>query len=231
MITTKQLNQFYGGSHILWDIDIAFERGKCVSVMGRNGVGKTTLMKCIMGLLPIASGQILLEDKELHKLDSFHRASRGIGYVPQGREIFSSLSVLENLQIGLLGNPKKPKKVPDKIYSLFPVLKEMLHRKGGDLSGGQQQQLSIARALCIDPSVLILDEPAEGIQPNIVAQIGEVIRYLVEEENMSIILVEQKVPFVKKYSDEFYILERGRVVANAKVEDLSEEIIEKYLHI
>jgi urea transport system ATP-binding protein len=200
--------------------------------MGRNGVGKTTLAKSIMGLLPIKSGEILYDEGEdISKLSSDKRAGLAIGYVPQGREIFPQLSVKENLDIGLLGNRNGLRKVPDKIYELFPVLKEMLNRKGGDLSGGQQQQLAIARALCIEPKLLILDEPSEGIQPNIVQQIGRVIDYLTKEEKITVVIVEQKLPFARKHGDDFYILDRGSVVANGAMSALGEDIVKQYLSV
>lgn len=231
MIEVKNLNQFYGQSHTLWDLSLEIKEAKCTCLMGRNGVGKTTLAKAIMGLLPIKSGEILFEGKNIIKLGSEKRAGIGIGYVPQGREIFSQLSVKENLDIGLLGNRNRLKAVPDKIYELFPVLKEMLKRKGGDLSGGQQQQLAIARALCLEPKLLILDEPAEGIQPNIVQQIGSVIDYLTKEEKITVILVEQKLPFARRHADDFFLLERGNVVANGEIEHLNDEIVEQYLSV
>ena len=199
--------------------------------MGRNGVGKTTLAKAIMGLLPVKSGQIIYEEKDISRLGSEKRAGLGIGYVPQGREIFSQLTVKENLEIGLLGNRNGLKQVPDKIYELFPVLKDMLKRKGGDLSGGQQQQLAIGRALCLEPKLLILDEPSEGIQPNIVQQIGGVIDYLTKEEKITVILVEQKLPFARRHGDDFYLLDRGSVVAKGEIEDLNDEIVEQYLSV
>jgi urea transport system ATP-binding protein len=199
--------------------------------MGRNGVGKTTLVKSIMGLLRIKSGKILYDGLDIAPLSSDRRAGLGIGYVPQGREIFSSLSVKENLEIGLLGNRHRLKKVPEKIYELFPVLKEMLKRKGGDLSGGQQQQLAIARALCLDPKLLILDEPSEGIQPNIVQQIGEVIDYLTQEEKLTVMLIEQKLPFARKHGDRFYIMERGHIVAEGGMEKLDDSIVKRYLSV
>lgn len=231
MIKINKLNQYYAQSHTLWDLDLEIKEGRCTCIMGRNGVGKTTLTKAIMGLLKLQSGEIIFDGKDITSMGSHQRAALGIAYVPQGREIFSQLSVKENLQIGLLGNRNKLKEVPEKIYELFPVLKEMLKRKGGDLSGGQQQQLSIARALCLEPKLLILDEPAEGIQPNIVQQIGDVIDYLTKEENMTVILVEQKLPFARKHGDDFFIIDRGSVVAKGGISELSDDIIKKFLSV
>lgn len=230
MLKLKQVNQFYGQSHTLWDIDMQFNAGKISCVMGRNGVGKSTLMKTIMGLTP-ARGEIILNDVNLLSRKSQDRAHLGIGYVPQGREIFSQLTVQENLEIGLFARKDKAKRIPEKIFTLFPVLKEMLHRRGGDLSGGQQQQLAIGRALCTDPNILILDEPGEGIQPNIVQLIGEVLVSLAKEENFAIILVEQKLPFARKFADEFTILDRGRVVAKDDISGLSDAVVKRYLSV
>lgn len=231
MLKIENINQYYGQSHTLWDLTLELKKGRCTCVMGRNGVGKTTLSKVIMGLLPIKDGNLIYDGEDISKLNDHKRASIAIGYVPQGREIFSQLTVLENLQIGVLANRHKIKKVPQKIYDLFPVLKDMANRKGGDLSGGQQQQLAIARALCIDPKFLILDEPSEGIQPNIVAQIGEVIDYLTKEEQMTIMLVEQKLPFARRHGDDFYVLDRGSVVANGEIKELSDNIIKRYMSV
>ena len=231
MLKIENINQYYGQSHTLWDLTLELKKGRCTCVMGRNGVGKTTLSKVIMGLLPIKDGSLIYDGEDISKLNDHKRASIAIGYVPQGREIFSQLTVLENLQIGVLANRHKIKKVPQKIYDLFPVLKDMANRKGGDLSGGQQQQLAIARALCIDPKFLILDEPSEGIQPNIVAQIGEVIDYLTKEEQMTIMLVEQKLPFARRHGDDFYVLDRGSVVANGEIKELSDNIIKRYMSV
>lgn len=231
MITINKLNQFYAQSHTLWDLSLEIEPEKCTCIMGRNGVGKTTLAKAMMGLLPIQDGQIVYEGKDISRMSSDKRAGLGIGYVPQGREIFPQLTVKENLNIGLFGNRNGLMQVPDKIYDLFPVLKEMLKRKGGDLSGGQQQQLAIARALCLEPKLLILDEPSEGIQPNIIQQIGSVIDYLTKEEKITVILVEQKLPFARKHGDNFFILERGKVAANGTMDALNSEVVERFLSV
>lgn len=231
MLKIENLNQYYKQSHTLKDISLECEKGRCTCVMGRNGVGKTTLSKVIMGLLSIQSGKIIFNGHDIAKLPSSQRASIAIGYVPQGREIFSSLSVKENLQIGILSNRNKIKKMPPIIHELFPVLKEMQNRKGGDLSGGQQQQLAIARALCLEPEFLILDEPAEGIQPNIVKQIGDVIDYLTKEKRITVLLIEQKLPFARRHGDDFYILDRGSVAARGEIKNLSDEIIKQYLSV
>ncbi|MEA2078280.1 MAG: ATP-binding cassette domain-containing protein, partial [Pseudomonadota bacterium] len=172
MLKIEQLNQYYGESHILWDLDLSVPEGSCTCLMGRNGVGKTTLLKCIMGLLPVRSGHIAFNSNDISGMPAAQRARAGIGYVPQGREIFPQLTVEENLRTGLVGRTDGLREIPDSIFKLFPVLKQMLGRRGGDLSGGQQQQLAIGRALAGGPRLLILDEPTEGIQPNIVHEIG-----------------------------------------------------------
>ena len=228
MLTVDALNQSYGESRTLWDISLALSPGKCRCLMGRNGVGKTTLLKAIMGLLKIEAGRIKLGDNDLTTVRPETRASSGIGYVPQGREIFPQLTVRENLEIGLLGRPDKSTSPIDKIFGLFPVLKDMLHRRGGDLSGGQQQQLAIGRALALTPKLLILDEPTEGIQPNVVSQIGDVLIQL-REEGMTILLVEQKLKFARRVADDFTILDRGRAVAHGPMDALSEDLVKQYL--
>ena len=231
MLTIHGLNQFYAQSHTLWDIDLEVSEGKCTCLMGRNGVGKTTLLNCIMGALPLASGEMKYQGKALQTMPMEQRARSGIGYVPQGRQIFPMLTVEENLQIGLPARADKIRKVPEFIYELFPVLKDMHQRRGGDLSGGQQQQLAIGRALVIDPKLLILDEPTEGIQPNIVGEIGDVIRKLNRDIGMTVLLVEQKLHFVKKVGDQFCILDRGRGVANGPVSELSDKLVKEYLTV
>lgn len=231
MLTIENLNQFYGESHTLWDLNLHVEEGKCTVLMGRNGVGKTTLLSCIMGLLPIESGNAQFMGQRLFDFSAEKRASMGIGYVPQGRQIFPAMTVEENLQIGLSARKDKLKKIPEYIFELFPVLKEMIHRRGGDLSGGQQQQLAIGRALVVDPKLLILDEPTEGIQPNVVQEIGDIICKLNKEAGLTVLLVEQKLPFARKVADNFCIMERGKNVATGDISELSEELIKEYLTV
>jgi len=232
MLKIEKLNQFYGESHTLWELELDVPKGQCTCVMGRNGVGKTTLMKCVMGEETTSSGSIQFDGgTELTKQKLEERSRLGIGYVPQGRQIFPLLTVEENLRTGLAVRKDGSKKIPDRIYELFPVLKEMKNRRGGDLSGGQQQQLAIGRALVIEPQLLILDEPGEGIQPNIVAQIGEVIRRLIKEDGLTVLLVEQKLPFARKYADRFAIMDRGRRVAEGEIAELSDELIKKHLTV
>ena len=260
MLTVNALNQFYGGSHTLWDVDLDLPEGGCLCLMGRNGVGKTTLLKCIMGLIPIRGGEIAISGQALTTLKPEKRAGFGIGYVPQGRDIFPMLTVEENLKVGLRAAKQHGiKKIPDHIFDIFPVLKQMLGRRGGDLSGGQQQQLAIGRALVINPRLLILDEPTEGIQPNIVSEIGDVIIRLNKakgiatpllktgedsrddvregilkikyELGVTILIVEQKLPFARKVADRFLILDRGRGVAKGAMADLNETIVKQYLTV
>ncbi|HEV3443096.1 MAG TPA: urea ABC transporter ATP-binding subunit UrtE, partial [Gemmataceae bacterium] len=209
MLCIKQLQVAYGETLILRDVDLEVERGKVVCLMGRNGVGKTTLLKSIMGLLRPRSGQVVFEDKDLTRASPDKRARAGLGYVPQGREIFPQLTVRENLQVGFLANPSKRTSVLYEVLDYFPMLKDMLDRKGGVLSGGQQQQLAIARALVAEPKLLILDEPTEGIQPSIITLIGEVLRSLKEAGRVTILLVEQYFEFALKLADYCYVMEKG----------------------
>lgn len=231
MLNIRNLNQYYKESHTLWDICFNIEQGRCTCLMGRNGVGKTTLLNCIMGLLKTRSGEVIFDNQSILGQAAEKRAALGIGYVPQGRQIFPLLTVEENLKLGLTTVKRAGKKIPDLVFDLFPVLKEMLGRRGGDLSGGQQQQLAIGRALVIDPSLLILDEPCEGIQPNIVQEIGEIIKTLVREMNMTVLLVEQKLNFVQQVADCFVILDRGRNVADGEISCLDNQLISRYLTV
>lgn len=231
MLAVKSLNQYYGGSHILWDVDLTVSPGSRTCLMGRNGMGKTTLLKCIMGLLPTASGAIGFEGDDLAKASAEERARRGIGYVPQGRDIFPQLTVEENLRLGLGIRRNGLRAVPERIFQLFPVLKQMLRRRGGDLSGGQQQQLAIARALVLEPKLLILDEPTEGIQPNIVHEIGDIVLKLNKEEGLTVLLVEQKLPFARRVASEFCILDKGRRVAVGPIEELTDQVVRNHLSV
>ncbi len=231
MLQISQLNQYYGESHTLWDLDLHVPAGQCTVLMGRNGVGKTTLLQCIMGLVRARDGQIDYQGQNLLALDAERRAGLGLGYVPQGRQIFPLLTVEENLRIGLPVRKDKARQIPAAIFELFPVLKEMLHRRGGDLSGGQQQQLAIGRALVLDPKLLILDEPTEGIQPNIVHQIGDIIRKLNQEMGLTVLLVEQKLPFARRVGDRFCLLDRGRPVAAGAMAALDDTLIQRYLTV
>jgi urea transport system ATP-binding protein len=231
MLDIRGLNQFYGGSHTLWDVDMSVPAGSCTCLMGRNGMGKTTLLRAIMGLLGGVSGTILFEGRDLAPLAAEERAHLRIGYVPQGREIFPQLSVEENLRIGLSVRRPKLNAVPAHLYELFPVLKTMLRRRGGDLSGGQQQQLAIARALVLDPKLLILDEPTEGIQPNIIAAIGDVIQRLNRETGLTVLLVEQKLPFARRVATDLRVLDKGRLVVADRIGALTDELVQAHLTV
>ncbi len=231
ILQVSSLNQFYGESHTLWDLDLSVIKGKCTVLMGRNGVGKTTLLQCIMGLQDSRDGSIHFNGQDIHNEIAEKRAGMGVGYVPQGRQIFSQLTVGQNLELGLFARKDKAKKIPESIFELFPVLKEMISRRGGDLSGGQQQQLAIGRALVIDPKILILDEPTEGIQPNIVQQIGDIITKLSLEMGITVLLVEQKLPFARRVGDYFCIMERGKNVATGEMSELSDELVQKFLTV
>ena len=231
MLGVQALNQSYGGSHTLWDVTLTVRAGSRTCLMGRNGMGKTTLLKCIMGLLPIETGGITFDGADLTKQPAETRARAGIGYVPQGRDIFSQLTVEENLRVGLGIRRRGPKTIPPRIYDMFPVLKKMRARRGGDLSGGQQQQLAIGRALVLEPSLLILDEPTEGIQPNIVHEIGDVVLRLNQDEGLTVLLVEQKLPFARRVASEFCILEKGRNVASGPIAELTDAVVKDHLSV
>ena len=211
MLTISGLNQYYGGSHILRDLSFDVPKGACTTILGRNGVGKTTLLKCLVGVVPTRSGALNFDGKDITSMPPYERARLGIGYVPQGREIFPRLTVEENLLMGLA--PKAgSSKIPARIFEMFPVLNDMLHRRGGDLSGGQQQQLAIGRALAADPKILILDEPTEGIQPSIIKDIGNVISALTKGGEMAVLLVEQYYDFAKSLADHYLVMSRGEII-------------------
>ncbi len=216
MLEVKDINQYYGGSHILRNVSLEVPSGQITVLLGRNGVGKTTLMKSLMGLVPVKTGSIHLDGQAIQGFTPYQRARAGIGFVPQGREIFARLTVEENLRMGLAYKPASTP-IPEQLFALFPVLKQMLHRRGGDLSGGQQQQLAIARALAARPKLIILDEPTEGIQPSIIKDIGRVLRTLADEglegQRMSVLLVEQYYDFAEELADHYLVMERGEVIA------------------
>jgi len=224
------IQQYYGSSHILRDVSFSARRGEVTVVLGRNGVGKTTLLKSLMGLVPIKSGRMTVDGVEMSAANPYERAKLGLGYVPQGREIFPRLTVEENLLMGL-ANKSAATPIPSELFELFPVLQQMLHRRGGDLSGGQQQQLAIARALASQPKVLILDEPTEGIQPSIIKDIGRVIRMLADRGEMAIVLVEQYYDFAEALADRFVVIERGEVVAAGAGSEMSSRGIRQLVAI
>lgn len=229
MLSVDALNQYYGESHTLRNLSMDVPRGQVTCLMGRNGVGKTTLLRCVMGLLPMRSGSIRFNGAELTLLPAERRPWLGIGYVPQGRQIFPLLSVQENLEIGL--PVRRKRRIPMSVFELFPALADMRRRRGGDLSGGQQQQLAIGRALVLDPEMLILDEPTEGIQPNIVTEIGEIICRLNREVGLTVLLVEQKLPFARRIGDSFCVLDRGAAVASGAMDALDDDLIREYLTV
>ena len=224
MLTVSNINQYYGGSHILRDVSLQATRGKVSVILGRNGVGKTTLLKSLMGLVPIKTGSIEFDGRAIQRATPYERARAGIGYVPQGREIFSRLTVEDNLRMGLASKPAGTP-IPAELFELFPVLKQMRQRRGGDLSGGQQQQLAIARALAAAPKLLVLDEPTEGIQPSIIKDIGRVIRMLADRGDMAIVLVEQYYDFAQALADDYVVMERGSVLARGRGGDMEQDAV------
>ena len=219
MLELKDVNQYYGGSHILRNVSLEAKIGEITVVLGRNGVGKTTMLKSIMGVVPIKAGTITLDGEPIHQQTSYERVRRGIGFVPQGREIFGRLTVEDNLKMGLAYKPASAQ-IPAELFELFPVLKKMLNRRGGDLSGGQQQQLAVARALAANPKLLILDEPTEGIQPSVIKDIGRVLRLLADRKTMAILLVEQFYDFAEALADQYIVMERGEVKKRGRGADM-----------
>ncbi|MDP6926230.1 MAG: urea ABC transporter ATP-binding subunit UrtE [Rhodospirillales bacterium] len=231
MLNVNEIDLFYGASQALWSVSVEAEKGKVTCVLGRNGVGKTSLLRAIAGHQPIKSGAVMWEEEDISAMAPYERAARGIAYVPQGREIFPLLSVQENLQTGYAAIPRALRHIPDDIFDLFPVLKDMLNRRGGDLSGGQQQQLAIARALVTRPRLLVLDEPTEGIQPSIIKDIERIIRYLANRGEMAILLVEQYFEFARDLADDYAVMDRGEVVISGTGEDMVEEDVRRYLTV
>ena len=232
MLKVQGINHYYGGSHILRGVDLEVKQGQCLAVLGRNGVGKTTLLKCLMGVEPIRSGQIEFEGKDISKLPPYRRAQRGLAYVPQGREIFARLTVQENILMGMATQSgSQAKHIAESVFDLFPVLKSMLGRRGGDLSGGQQQQLAIARALVAQPKLIIFDEPTEGIQPSIIKDIGRVIEMLRQRGDIAIVLCEQYFDFAHELSDQFVVLSRGEVVASGDHAQMGTDEVRQLLSV
>lgn len=227
MLEVKDLNLYYGESHILWDIDFTLQKGERYSLIGRNGVGKSSLVRALMGLSPIRRGKVTWKGHSLDQCRTWERVKRGLALVPQGREIFPRLTVQENLRLALMAHHDE---IPQSTWEFFPDLRDLQHRMGGTLSGGQQQQLAIARSLLLNPELLILDEPTEGIQPNIVQHIGELLQHL-SQQGLTILTIEQKVAFVRQFHQHFFILEKGRIVAKGSVDDLNEATIKRHLMI
>ena len=232
MLEVQELNQYYGSSHTLRGIDLSARKGACLALLGRNGVGKTTLLKCLMGVLPVAQGTVLFNGRDITRLAPHARAKLGIAYVPQGRDIFARLTVEENLLMGMaVKRGRQAARIDPHVYELFPVLKEMLARRGGDLSGGQQQQLAIARALLAEPQLIIFDEPTEGIQPSVIKDIGRVIALLKQRGDMAIVLCEQYFDFARELADDFIVLSRGQVVASGTAEQMDGEDVKRHLAV
>jgi urea transport system ATP-binding protein len=230
MLEVSALNQYYGGSHILRDLAFEVPAGKVTALLGRNGVGKSTLLRCLMGLVPARNGKVVFDGRDITGAPPYARVRAGIGYVPQGREIFPRLSVAENLEMGLASKPRGTG-IPARIFEMFPVLRQMMRRRGGDLSGGQQQQLAIGRALAMGPKLLILDEPTEGIQPSIIKDIERAIRALAAGGDMAILLVEQYYDFARSLADQYLVMERGEIVARGRGEDMDRDRVRALLAV
>jgi urea transport system ATP-binding protein len=231
LLDVQSIDTYYGASHILHSLSLGVDQGEIECVLGRNGVGKTTLLRSIIGLTPPRRGRILFKGEDVTRMRVNRRARLGIGYVPQGREIFPDLSVMDNLRLGLVARPDGLTRVPDEIFDFFPMLTPLVHRRGGLLSGGEQQQLAIARALCGNPELLLLDEPTEGIQPSVVQEIERILKRIHAEKKLTIVLVEQKLDFAKNVAQEFTIMVKGRVAREADIRGLTDDVIREYLTI
>lgn len=232
MLQVEQLHQYYGSSHTLRGISLSVSKGECLALLGRNGVGKTTLLKCLMGVLPVSEGSVSFDGRDITRLAPHVRAARGMAYVPQGRDIFARLSVEENLLMGMaVKKGSQAGRIDEQVFELFPVLKEMLQRRGGDLSGGQQQQLAIARALLAEPKLIIFDEPTEGIQPSVIKDIGRVIALLKQRGDMAIVLCEQYFDFARELADQFVVLSRGSVVASGNAAQMDGDDVRRHLAV
>jgi urea transport system ATP-binding protein len=230
-LEVREIDTFYGASHVLHSLSLSMERGAIECILGRNGVGKTTLLRSVIGLTPPRRGAIIFKGSDITRMRVNQRARLGIGYVPQGREIFPDISVIDNLRLGLVARSDSMTRVPDEIFDFFPMLKVLVDRPGGLLSGGEQQQLAIARALCGNPELLLLDEPTEGIQPSVVEEIERILRRIHQEKKLTILLVEQKLDFAKNVAQEFTIMVKGRVAREADIRSLTDEVVREYLTI
>ncbi len=231
LLEVREIDTFYGASHILHSLSLSMERGAIECILGRNGVGKTTLLRSVIGLTPPRRGAIIFKGNDITRMRVNRRARLGIGYVPQGREIFPDISVIDNLRLGLVARSDGMTRVPDEIFDFFPMLSQLADRQGGVLSGGEQQQVAIARALCSNPELLLLDEPTEGIQPSVVEEIERILRRIHQEKKLTILLVEQKLEFAKNVAQEFTIMVKGRVAREADIHSLTDDVVREYLTI
>ena len=231
LLEVREIDTFYGASHILHSLSLSMERGEIECILGRNGVGKTTLLRSVIGLTPPRRGAIIFKGNDITRMRVNRRARLGIGYVPQGREIFPDISVIDNLRLGLVARSDGMTRVPDEIFDFFPMLRQLADRQGGVLSGGEQQQVAIARALCSNPELLLLDEPTEGIQPSVVEEIERILRRIHAEKKLTILLVEQKLEFAKNVAQEFTIMVKGRVAREADIHSLTDDVVREYLTI
>jgi len=231
LLEMRDVTVGYGQTPVLFDIDLSINEGEIVCLLGRNGVGKTTLLRSVIGLNPLTRGSIFFNNFDITRVPTYKRARRGIAYIPQGREIIPYLSVLDNLKMGFSASGKKAKRIPSEIFDFFPMLHEHLERQGGLLSGGQQQQLAIARGLMCDPKIMLLDEPTEGIQPSIVQEIEDTLKRINKEKGITVMVVEQKITFARQLAEKFFIMEKGEIVAKGQTQDLTDDLLRRYLAV